>query len=252
MGVGSFRKASSCSSLYGVSTFGVTQLAVRWNRWTMPACLRISGMNCTADAAEPMTATRSPVRSWSQSHCAEWNIGPAKSRRPSMSGHERSLNIPIALTTMSAVRVAPSSSVRVHVADASSHTARCTPLPNRTWGSTPYCSATCCMYARISGWVPYGFDQSGLTSNENEYRADCTSHSQPGYRLRFQVPPTPADFSSRTKSSMPSSSRRLPMQSPPGPAPMTATWTRRSRGVLTETPRSTRSGWAGRYDRTVE
>ena len=62
-GVGSARNDASCSSVYGVSTLGITQLAVRWNRCTCPAVLMISGTNCTALAALPMTATRSPARS---------------------------------------------------------------------------------------------------------------------------------------------------------------------------------------------
>ena len=42
----------------------------------------ISGTNCTALAALPITATRSPVRSWSWSQRAEWNIVPVNVVEP--------------------------------------------------------------------------------------------------------------------------------------------------------------------------
>ena len=71
-----------------------------------------------------------------------------------MSGHDSSLNIPIALTTTSASTVSPESSVSVHVAVVSFQRARATPSPNRQCGRSPYLSAMPCMYARISGWVP--------------------------------------------------------------------------------------------------
>src|SRR3954470_11237698 len=97
-----------------------------------------------------------------------------------MFGYESALNMPIALTTTSATTESPSSRMRVHVEASSLHTALATPLPRRTCGTTSYFSAIICMYSRISGCVPYGLDQSGFISNENEYSADCTSHSHPG------------------------------------------------------------------------
>ena len=39
-----------------------------------------------AEAPVPMTATRSPVRSWSWSHWALWKIVPGKSSMPGTAG----------------------------------------------------------------------------------------------------------------------------------------------------------------------
>ncbi len=45
--------------------------AVRWKTCIWPTFFWIRGTNWIADAPVPMTATRSPVRSWSWSHSAE-------------------------------------------------------------------------------------------------------------------------------------------------------------------------------------
>ena len=98
-------------------------------------------MSCTALAAEPITPTVCPARSWSQSHRAEWMVVPSKEPSPSISGRGTSLNMPSALITTSAVTSAPDSVTSVQVAESSSQRADLTASLNRQWGSTPYFSA---------------------------------------------------------------------------------------------------------------
>ena len=64
-----------------------------------------SGMNCSALAPVPMTATRLPVRSRSWRHSAEWKYSPAKSAMPSMVGHSGRFSWPTAEMTASPVMV---------------------------------------------------------------------------------------------------------------------------------------------------
>src|SRR5262245_4223286 len=144
---------------------------------------------------------------------------------PGIGGTTMSLNIPIALITNRAVSVRPSAIRTRQRAVGSSHLSDATSCSNLQYGNMPYLYATCSTYSRISACPAYGRDQSTLGSNENEYRCDCTSHSAPGYRLCHHVPPTPAAFSTITKSSMPDSASRIPAQMPPGPAPMISTVT---------------------------
>ena len=68
------------------SSLGSTQLGERWNTVSCPAILAISGMDCTALAALPMTPTRLPVRSSDSSHAPVCMATPANESRPSMSG----------------------------------------------------------------------------------------------------------------------------------------------------------------------
>ena len=53
----------------------------------------ISGMNCTALAPVPITATRLPRRSTSWSQRAEWNDGPANESRPGDVGERRPVEL---------------------------------------------------------------------------------------------------------------------------------------------------------------
>ena len=61
-----------------VSSLGVTHCAVRWCTTTSPLCAATVGRNCTQDAADPMTPTDSPLRSWSCGQRAEWKQVPLK------------------------------------------------------------------------------------------------------------------------------------------------------------------------------
>ena len=78
---------------------GITQGAVRWKTWSLPTRGWISGTNWIADAPVPMTATRSPARSWSWFQRAEWNVVPSnvveagdvrhgRLAEPALAGHE--------------------------------------------------------------------------------------------------------------------------------------------------------------------
>ncbi|GAA3131883.1 hypothetical protein GCM10020001_062640 [Nonomuraea salmonea] len=94
---------------------------MRWKtvRWrAAPASL---GMNWTAEAPVPMTATRLPVRSIEWSHWAEWKAGPVKDARPGMSGNFGMWRAPMAETTACGRSVSPSSVVTVQVRVASSY-----------------------------------------------------------------------------------------------------------------------------------
>jgi hypothetical protein len=53
----------------------------------------------------PITATRSPLRSWSWFQRAEWKTVPAKSRNPGMSGMLGSLSGPAADTRIWALNL---------------------------------------------------------------------------------------------------------------------------------------------------
>ena len=64
----------------------------------------MAGMNCTAEAPVPMTATRLPARSKSWSHRAEWNVVPANRSTPGNVGMTGSASAPVAMTTWLAVR----------------------------------------------------------------------------------------------------------------------------------------------------
>ena len=61
-----------------MSSLGVTHCAVRWCTTTSPLCAATVGRNCTQDAADPMTPTDSPLRSWSCGQRAEWKHVPPK------------------------------------------------------------------------------------------------------------------------------------------------------------------------------
>src|SRR3954462_9611767 len=63
--------------------------AVRWKRCRRPTRDWIRGTNWIAEAPVPTTATRSPSRSWSWSHVAEWKVVPSKRSRPGRSGDRR-------------------------------------------------------------------------------------------------------------------------------------------------------------------
>ena len=56
-------------------------------------------MNCADEAPVPITATRSPLRSCSWSHSAEWNIVPSNESSPGTSGRLVSLSGPVADTS---------------------------------------------------------------------------------------------------------------------------------------------------------
>ena len=140
---GSVRKRSSSSEVYGTSTFGRTQFGVRWNTCSCSTRRAIWGTNWMALAAVPITATRSPVRSWSWSQRAEWNTVPVNSSKPGMSGSSGLPNIPTAPTTTSTSWRSPRSVVSDHTARSSSQLADATPSPSRRCGVSPYLAAQC-------------------------------------------------------------------------------------------------------------
>ena len=81
--------AASRRALIARPPRGITHGAVRWKTWMRPASGWISGTNWIADAPVPMTAIRSPLRSWSWSHRAEWNAAPRKRSIPGSCGVDR-------------------------------------------------------------------------------------------------------------------------------------------------------------------
>ncbi len=75
---------------------------VRWKTFSCATSGWICGTNWIADAPVPITATRSPARSWSWFHSAECHVSPSKRSMPSSSGIDGSLRPPMPATTTSA------------------------------------------------------------------------------------------------------------------------------------------------------
>ncbi len=135
------------------SSLGSTQLAERWNTVSWPATLAISGMDCTALAALPITATRLPSSSTDSSHAPVCMATPSKLSRPSMVGYFSSPNMPWPLMTTSATTSSPESVVTTQVPVASSHAADAMPVLRRMWGHRSRSVTVLRMYSRISGWA---------------------------------------------------------------------------------------------------
>lgn len=107
-------------------------------RVVSPGIMR--GTNWIDDAPVPMTATRSPVRSWSWSHAAEWNVVPAKRSRPGASGSLGSLSGPLAMMSTVAVWVPAGVSIS-HRPVSATHRASMSGVWKRTWRTTSWSSA---------------------------------------------------------------------------------------------------------------
>lgn len=116
---------------------------MRWKSTSDFACGWIRGTNWMADAPVPMTAMRSPVRSWSWSHRAEWKTVPSKVSRPGRSGYFGSHSGPVPATRNCATTV-PRFVCTVHRWVAPSHVASTTSAPVRTYGRRPNRSTTRC------------------------------------------------------------------------------------------------------------
>ena len=82
-----------------------------------------------ADAPVPITATRSPDRSWPWSHRAEWKVVPTNRSSPDSAGMAGSLNGPAALIRNRA-RKSPAAVRTVQRWVASSHRAEVSSAPN--------------------------------------------------------------------------------------------------------------------------
>jgi hypothetical protein len=96
---------------------GSTYGAERWNTVSDAVRAAMRGTNWMALAPVPSTATRSPVRSCSWSHSAEWNRVPAKRSSPGTAGVDGRLSCPHAATTASASCTVPSDSASCHRPD---------------------------------------------------------------------------------------------------------------------------------------
>jgi hypothetical protein len=120
--------------------WGRTQGGVRWMSVSDATFGWISGTNWMADAPVPMTATRSPVRSWSWRQVAEWNIVPVNDSSPGRSGMAGSARGPLPRTTTSAVS-GPVAVSRRQDAPPASHDADRTSAPKRVRATTPRSSA---------------------------------------------------------------------------------------------------------------
>jgi hypothetical protein len=104
---------------------------VRWKTSSRPTSGWICGMNCTAEAPVPITATRSPASEWSWSHRSEWKAVPSKRSRPGMSGKTGEPNGPVAETRTRVVS-SPSLVSRIQRAPASSQRASRSSVSKRT------------------------------------------------------------------------------------------------------------------------
>ena len=118
---------------------GMTHGAVRWKTCSLPTLGWISGTNWIAEAPVPITATRSPLRSWPWSHWAEWKAVPSKLSMPGTSGSEGSDSGPCAATRKSAV----SGPFEVSILQTCSSSSQAAP-------STSVLKRTCCMTPKRS------------------------------------------------------------------------------------------------------
>lgn len=104
---------------------------MRWKSVNSCTCGWIFGTNWIADAPVPMTATRSPVRSWSWRQRAEWKVVPSKVSSPGSVGYFGSQSGPVPETRACAVRL-PRAVSTCQRCVASSHRASMTSAPVRT------------------------------------------------------------------------------------------------------------------------
>jgi hypothetical protein len=137
---GTRRSPQRSTPLMARSPRGITQGGVRWNSARRSTWGWISGTNWMAEAPVPITATRSPLRSWSWSQRAEWNTVPAKSPSPGRSGTDGSLSGPMPATSTRAT-ISPCEVAMRQRWASSSHRAPWTSWPKRMWGRTPKRSA---------------------------------------------------------------------------------------------------------------
>ena len=89
--------------MIGRSLCGTIHGGVRMNTLRLETSGWMLGTVWTAEAPVPMTATRSPVTSWSSSQAAVWNAAPLKLSSPGMDGIEGSDRPPTPATTTCAV-----------------------------------------------------------------------------------------------------------------------------------------------------
>ena len=150
-------------------------MPVRWKTTSRSTREAISGMNCTALAPVPITATRLPVRSYEWSHCAEWNACPANS--PGSCGVCARCSCPVATISASASHERPSVAEIVHDP---SHAQRETSTSGTTSRSTSCSRATRRRYPMISSRSGHSRGQSRRCANEKLYRWLGTSHAAPG------------------------------------------------------------------------
>ena len=119
---------------------GITHDGVRWKIVSRCTSGWIAGMNWSAEAPLPITATRRPRsdRSWRQFD--EWNSSPRKLDRPGRSGISGSCSGPAA-TMKNRALMRPSLVSSSHRRDMSSQRASSTSVPSRRCGGMPNRSA---------------------------------------------------------------------------------------------------------------
>ena len=103
---------------------------MRWKTCSWATSGWIAGTSWIADAPVPITATRSPRRSWPWSQRAEWNVVPANDPRPGRSGRLGSVSGPGAATSTRA-ETGPADVASAQRPAASSQSAPVTLVPNR-------------------------------------------------------------------------------------------------------------------------
>ena len=110
--------------------WGMIQGGVRWNTCSRATSGWMAGTNWIADAPVPITATRSPARSWPWSQRAEWKAAPAKRSSPGMAGTLGSVSGPMPAIRTRALSV-PAEVATIQRPAASSHAADSTLVPSR-------------------------------------------------------------------------------------------------------------------------
>lgn len=164
----------------GPSGLGMIHGGVRWNTDRCFTRAAMVGTIWMALAPVPTTPTFLPSSGYSSSQRAEWNILPWNEASPGMSGSDGRLSGPHPGTSTRARSFLPSLVSTSHSPVRSSKRAAVTRVLNRMCGRTPYLSAQCRRYVRISFCCAKSRVHSGHGSKENEYRCDCTSQAAPG------------------------------------------------------------------------
>ena len=109
---------------------GMTHGGVRWKTCSRATSGWIAGTIWIADAPVPITATRSPRRSWSWSQRAEWNVAPPNVPSPAIWGRCGSVSEPGAATSTRA-ESGPAEVSSAQRPASSSQSAPVTLVPNR-------------------------------------------------------------------------------------------------------------------------
>ena len=200
----------------------MTHGGVRWKTCSRATSGWIAGTIWIADAPVPITATRSPRRSWSWSQRAEWNVAPPNVPRPAIWGRCGSVSDPGAAISTRADTGPPEVS-SVQRPASSSQSAPLTLVPNRIERRR-----SCSSRDALEVGADLGLGRVGPASSPGWGRTR-TSRGARGRRRRSRGRCSPTRCRRRRRCARGSRSRRCPARAagrraprPENPAPMIA------------------------------